>query len=42
MENDALKYIQWITRRKRIEYIFFCAVSVFTFFVTYIKVKVFV
>ena len=30
MENDILKYIQWITRFESIEYIFFWAVSVLT------------
>ena len=40
MENTTLKYIQWITKWESIEYIFFCLVSVLTFFVGYIKVKV--
>ena len=40
MENATLKYIQWINRCECIECIFFCVASVFTFFVGYIKVKV--
>ena len=40
MENDTRKYVLWITRYEGIEYIFFFAASVLTFFVGYIKIKV--